>query len=51
MLTFIIDMASGTPEIVSTASGLIGDFMPLIVVIIGIDIAFIIFTNIMDRKK
>lgn len=51
MLTFIIDMASGTPAIVATASGVIGDFLPLIVVVIGIDIAFIVFGNIMDRKK
>ena len=43
--------ATSTSNVMDTASGIVGDWLPLIVIVLGIDIAFLIFHNIMDRRK
>jgi len=52
MLVFILQITStDTDAVLATAGGVVGDWLPLIVIVIGIDIAFIIFENIMARRK
>jgi hypothetical protein len=42
--------ATDTASILSTAGGLVGDFLPIIVIFVGITIAFMIWDNITHRK-
>jgi hypothetical protein len=52
MLSFIISITStDTSAILANAGGVVGDFMPLIVIVVGIEIGFIIFEIVMNRKR
>lgn len=43
--------ATSTSNVMDTASGIVGDWLPLIVIVLGIDIAFLIFHNVMNSRK
>ena len=49
---YIIDItATDTNSVVAIAGNVVSDLLPLIVIFLGIQIAFIIFRNVMESRK
>jgi hypothetical protein len=48
---FFTITSTDTSAIVSNAGNLISDMLPLIVIVIGIEIALIIYEAVMSRKR